>query len=64
MPVLHDKNSAMGRKLYSVDYWGHAQRDRRAEKYAARGAGVGLMGKTLMMLGALALLVTIASALH
>lgn len=54
----------MSRKLYSIDYWGHAQRDRRAEKNAAKGAGIGLMGKTLMILGAFALLVIIASALH
>jgi len=43
---------------------GVMQRDRRAEKNAAKGAGIGLMGETLMMLGALALLVIIASALH
>jgi hypothetical protein len=54
----------MSRKLYSVDYWGHVQRDRRAEKNAAKGAGMGLIGKTLMILGAFALLVVIASALH
>jgi hypothetical protein len=37
----------MSRKLYSIDYWGHVQRDRRAEKNAAKGAGIGLMGKTV-----------------
>jgi hypothetical protein len=58
------EDRVMSRKLYSIDYWGHAQRDRRAEKNAAKGAGIGLMGKTLMILGAFALLVIIASALH
>jgi hypothetical protein len=53
----------MSRKLYSIDYWGHLQRDRRAEKHAAKGAGIGLMGKSLMILGVLALLVVIVSAL-
>jgi hypothetical protein len=58
-----DRDQVMSRKLYSIDYWGHLQRDRHAEKHAARGAGIGLMGKTLMILGVLALLVVIASAL-
>jgi hypothetical protein len=49
----------MRRKLYSVDYWGHLQRDHRAEKHAAKGAGIGLMGKTLLVLGALTLLMVI-----
>lgn len=54
----------MSRKLYSVDYWGHVQRDRRAEKHAAKGASMGLTGKALMILGALALFVVLVSALH
>jgi epoxyqueuosine reductase QueG len=58
-----DRDRAVSRKLYSIDYWGHVQRDRRAEKQAAKGAGIGLMGKSLMILGALALLVIIASVL-
>jgi epoxyqueuosine reductase QueG len=59
-----DKDPAMSRKLYSVDYWGHLQRDRRSEKHAAKGAGIGLVGKALMLLGVLALLVIIVSVLH
>ena len=53
----------MGRRLYYVDYWGHAQRDRQAERRQA-GSGSGIPGKkVLLVLLALAILMVVAQIL-
>lgn len=56
------KHGTMGKRLYSIDYQGHASRDRRAER-ASKPAGSGWTGKILLMLAVLAVLMVIASVL-
>lgn len=52
----------MGRRLYYIDSYGRARRDRRAEN--RRPSGAGAAGKALIILAALALILVIASAVH
>jgi len=50
----------MGRRLYSLDYWGRLHRDREAEKRRT-SAGTGWTGKVLLVLALLAVVIVITS---